>query len=548
MTNQPTRRFSALQQRLLCAAIHFFHRHIRSDNNVPQRMKDNPIFALFEEPQYHQNKPDLHPIFHQSVQDASPLHICSFVLSILHQGIFSVSAFIISVIYLSRFKEATHVSLHALTWRPLFLTALLVADKMWEDKPVRNGSLAKLFPVLTNSELNCFENRFLKEVQFKVLIKPDLFCAFCEKLLTEDVHPEILKCVVDSEYAATLGGDVGPVRPQVPSRPPVPAAVVTARGQARTSPEQAHRSNGPRSASAARVCGARQNVPTAVAQPQGCEPVRSQSAGPTTHKRLSEGSRVSASAVEQGSEHHGPSPSLARGADVGAAVAPVAPHEQQRDACADERAILRQSSEQRQAQRREQPTRAMAGGYTPQRLSGPSASTTTTTPRSVGGRPEVQECRPPSRPMTTLGRSLSPTHGCPVQVPGSTTPGAPCLSRSNPRNASPGVPLGQPTRPLSAPRSTGRVAVACTVPAQQSYAFPSGVVHTAPAPYYRTSSGVPYQAGVQRTSSPAVHTATSRGRSPAAPGSTGPGNRAARPTTPVFAKAKSIARPSVGVW
>ena len=56
--------------------------------------------------------------------------------SILHQGIFSVSALVVSVIYLSRFKEVSHITLHSWTWRPLFLTCLLTADKMWEDKPV----------------------------------------------------------------------------------------------------------------------------------------------------------------------------------------------------------------------------------------------------------------------------------------------------------------------------------------------------------------------------------------------------------------------------
>lgn len=135
---------------------------------------------------YH-NKPGLNRIFPESVHDCSALHVCSFILSILHQagrveqracgpleGIFSVSAFIVSVIYLSRpatkrlkkrrcvggrFKESSRITLHACTWRPLFLTcggqplrrpraprSLLLADKMWEDKPVRNSSLAKLFP------------------------------------------------------------------------------------------------------------------------------------------------------------------------------------------------------------------------------------------------------------------------------------------------------------------------------------------------------------------------------------------------------------------
>ncbi|CAE8606925.1 unnamed protein product, partial [Polarella glacialis] len=92
--------FTAMQPQLLCAAIHFFHRHIRSDSDVLQRMEGNQMFRLFFEVPYH-NKPDLNRIFQDSVHDCSALHVCSFILSILHQGIFSVSAFIVSVIYLS---------------------------------------------------------------------------------------------------------------------------------------------------------------------------------------------------------------------------------------------------------------------------------------------------------------------------------------------------------------------------------------------------------------------------------------------------------------
>jgi len=204
---EPTQRFSALQHQLLCAAIHFFHRHIRSDPEVLQRMEGNQMFRRFFEMQYH-DKPGINQIFPDSVHDCSALHVCSFILSILHQGIFSVSAFIVGVIYLSRFKESSHITLHAVTWRPLFLTSLLLADKMWEDKPVRNSSLAKLFPVLNNSELNKMESEFLTQIQFNVIVKPDLFCSFCEKLLAEMVDQDIVRCVSASEYAETLQADM----------------------------------------------------------------------------------------------------------------------------------------------------------------------------------------------------------------------------------------------------------------------------------------------------------------------------------------------------
>lgn len=211
-------RFSFLQQRLLCAVIHFFHRHIRSDADVLQRMEGNQTFRMFFEGQYH-NKPNLNRSFCDSVHDCSPLHVCSFILGILHQGIFSVSAMIVSVIYLSRFKEVSHITLHACTWRPLFLTSLLLADKMWEDKPMRNSSLAKLFPVVTNVELNRMEHRFLKETRFNVLVKPDLFCSFCEKLLAEAVRPEIIECVNRSEYVATLQAEAAEMHSQVIHNP-----------------------------------------------------------------------------------------------------------------------------------------------------------------------------------------------------------------------------------------------------------------------------------------------------------------------------------------
>lgn len=204
-----TQTFARLQLKLLAGAINFLHRHIRVDEGVEKRMANNPLFSLFNELSFHK-KDSLNKIFTDSVHDSSAVHVGSFVSSILHQGIFSVSAMVASVIYLSRFKEVSHITLHAWTWRPLFLTTLLIADKAWEDKPVRNSSLAKLFPVLTNLELNKLENVFLRVLSFNVVIKPELFTTFCEKLLNEKVDQEIVKAVVASEYGQGLTRELEP--------------------------------------------------------------------------------------------------------------------------------------------------------------------------------------------------------------------------------------------------------------------------------------------------------------------------------------------------
>ncbi|KAF4664117.1 hypothetical protein FOL47_005282 [Perkinsus chesapeaki] len=224
-TGSGTRRFSAMQEKLLTAGIQFFHRHIRTDNEVLRRMKTNDMFQLFYEPQYYDRKPpgELNAVFINSVSDPSAVHVSSFILSILHQGLFSVSAFIVSIIYLSRFKEATQISLHAST-APSEAGRYRVGRAV-QDKPVRNSSLAKLFPVLSNAELNRLENKFLLRIRFNVQVKSDLFTSFCEKLLQENISQEIVTCVSGSEYAAAFAAEEESVvtlqHPPPPKAPPL---------------------------------------------------------------------------------------------------------------------------------------------------------------------------------------------------------------------------------------------------------------------------------------------------------------------------------------
>jgi len=206
-TRSPTRtvKFGDMQGQLLAATINFLHRHIKEGPQVYEQMDENWVTRLFYEKQYH-DKEGLSPSFIESVDDCSVVHISSFILSILHQGIFGVSGLIISVFYLSRFNEVNGTMLHMYTWRPLFITALLLADKMWEDKPMRTSSLSKLFPVLSNAELLNLEETFLCEIGFRLMVLPGDFVAFCEQLLTENVDPQVASCVGESEYFASLGG------------------------------------------------------------------------------------------------------------------------------------------------------------------------------------------------------------------------------------------------------------------------------------------------------------------------------------------------------
>lgn len=215
--NRPPRSamtFSSIQITLLAAVINHLQRNLKDGDQVLCSMENNEMFKLFFEEQYHRTKVDLARQFQESSRDCSVPHVVSFILSILHQGRFSVPECIISMFYLSRFRKRSKISLHAGVWRPLFLTALLIADKVWQDNPVRNSALTKLFPVLNNAELKRLEYYFIAEIDFDVLVTPRSFRDFCEKLLSERVHPEIRAQVCTSEFIKSLY-DKG--KPDVPA-------------------------------------------------------------------------------------------------------------------------------------------------------------------------------------------------------------------------------------------------------------------------------------------------------------------------------------------
>jgi hypothetical protein len=165
-------------------------------------MADNEVFQQFDEREYHYSKNKVvDRVLIDSVYETTETHVATFILAILHQGLFSVTSLIIAIIYLSRFKELSRVSLHTYTWRLLFLTSLLVADKANEDRPIKNGSLVRLFPIVTAEELNQLELTMLLKVRFSICIKSDLFFSFTEKLVKESVSVEINAIVSNSDFA-----------------------------------------------------------------------------------------------------------------------------------------------------------------------------------------------------------------------------------------------------------------------------------------------------------------------------------------------------------
>ena len=189
---------SPKEVQLVQGAIQFFFRHIRFDDSTVTRMNSNKNFQLFDERRYHR---DMNSVFQDSLYETTETHIATFILSILDQGLFSTSSFIGGIVFLSRFKEATKISLHTYSWRLLFLTSILLADKCLEEKPIRNESLSRLFPVVSVAELARLELEFACQMDFKLFIRAELYNSFVDKLINEkNVSKQIELIVQNSDF------------------------------------------------------------------------------------------------------------------------------------------------------------------------------------------------------------------------------------------------------------------------------------------------------------------------------------------------------------
>eukprot|EP00455_Lapot_gusevi_P052226 TRINITY_DN792_c0_g2_i5.p1 TRINITY_DN792_c0_g2~~TRINITY_DN792_c0_g2_i5.p1 ORF type:complete len:138 (+),score=31.71 TRINITY_DN792_c0_g2_i5:88-501(+) len=74
--------------------------------------------------------------------------------------------------------------LHSVNWRPVLLTALLVAQKVWDDRSLVNAHFSIICPLFTTSRLNQFERCFLELLDYDVSVSSRLYAKYYFELRT----------------------------------------------------------------------------------------------------------------------------------------------------------------------------------------------------------------------------------------------------------------------------------------------------------------------------------------------------------------------------
>eukprot|EP00401_Gymnodinium_catenatum_P076605 CAMPEP_0117526128 /NCGR_PEP_ID=MMETSP0784-20121206/36127_1 /TAXON_ID=39447 /ORGANISM="" /LENGTH=338 /DNA_ID=CAMNT_0005322349 /DNA_START=17 /DNA_END=1030 /DNA_ORIENTATION=- len=132
-------------------------------------------------------------------------------LAWLHESAaYSSECNIMAFVYLKRLMNAGKIELTATNWRGLWVGAVTVAQKMWDDTPLRTSSFAKVLPGVCKIQLRDMEMKVFTLLEFSAHVKPQEYNEQYFELR------EIYKCLV---------GENKPSQQVVP--PPAPQPTIS---------------------------------------------------------------------------------------------------------------------------------------------------------------------------------------------------------------------------------------------------------------------------------------------------------------------------------
>lgn len=71
-----------------------------------------------------------------------------------------------------------NLALSRVNWRAVWLTCVMVAQKMWDDKPLKTSAFAQLVPPITKGNLKDFEIKALQLLDYTISVKPSLYVKY----------------------------------------------------------------------------------------------------------------------------------------------------------------------------------------------------------------------------------------------------------------------------------------------------------------------------------------------------------------------------------
>ncbi len=147
----------------------FIEQDLMSGNSISRDSED----FFFSEEKYMEDFPELFDEERVCLLKLEPSleDIVEFLENLYDIIGFSKECFVIFLIYINRFRNSSEILVLPLTWRPIVLVSLQLAQKVWDDKSINNETLVQVYPFFTNKAFNIIEQVFIDKINFNTHVK-----------------------------------------------------------------------------------------------------------------------------------------------------------------------------------------------------------------------------------------------------------------------------------------------------------------------------------------------------------------------------------------
>lgn len=91
---------------------------------------------------------------------------------------YSVECNILALIYINRMTGRNKMALTMRNWRGLWVAAIIIAQKVWDDQPLKTSSFVRILPNTTKEQLKSIEMAGFTMLDFNTTVRPSVYAKY----------------------------------------------------------------------------------------------------------------------------------------------------------------------------------------------------------------------------------------------------------------------------------------------------------------------------------------------------------------------------------
>eukprot|EP00386_Alphamonas_edax_P011865 GDKI01037297.1.p2 GENE.GDKI01037297.1~~GDKI01037297.1.p2 ORF type:complete len:256 (-),score=95.61 GDKI01037297.1:584-1351(-) len=153
---------------------------IEEDAGLLTKIKQDEDWCVFDEETYLKEKKRMlkGSLLEKFTKKPTADDIEKFMTALYECAEYSPECNVLCLLYINRLIAFSGLPLHYGNWRPLVFISLIVAQKVWDDKYLGNSDFAYIYPFFTLEEINLMEIKFVKLLQYQVIVKPSTYAKY----------------------------------------------------------------------------------------------------------------------------------------------------------------------------------------------------------------------------------------------------------------------------------------------------------------------------------------------------------------------------------